>query len=58
MNFHGLVFEKEEKIESRNLRQLVRKVKEYRTFLENNPNYNTEILNIGDGIAISIKTNN
>ena len=55
MNFHGLVFEDEEKIESRNLRQLVRKIKEYRIFLENNQNYDVEILNIGDGIAISVK---
>jgi len=55
MNFHGLIFEDEKNITSRNLRQLVRKIKDYRIFLENNIHYETEILNIGDGIAISVK---
>ncbi len=53
MNFHGLVNKDLESIESRNLRQLVRKVKEYREFLENNKNYTTEFFDIGDGIAVS-----
>lgn len=55
MYFHGLVFKDEEDIESRNLRQLVRKVKNYTLFLEKNNKYDTEFLNIGDGLAISIK---
>ena len=55
MNFHGLVDKKLEEIESRNLRQLVRKVKNYKKFLEDNKSYNTEFLDIGDGLAISIK---
>ena len=53
MNFHGLVYKDLESIESRNLRQLVRKVKEYREFLENNKNFTTEFYDIGDGIAVS-----
>jgi len=53
MNFHGLVNKDLESIESRNLRQLVRKVKEYREFLENNKSYTTEFYDIGDGIAVS-----
>ena len=53
MNFHGLVFKDEKNIESRNLRQLVRKVKNYKVFLENNEKYNTIFLNDGDGLAIS-----
>lgn len=52
MNFHGLV-EDTEQIKSRNLRALVRKVKDYHEFLRNNENYTTEFLNIGDGLAIS-----
>ena len=52
MNFHGLV-EDESKIESRNLRALIRKVKAYHEFLENNKDYKTEFLNIGDGLAVS-----
>lgn len=55
MYFHGLVFKDEEEIGSRNLRQLVRKVKNYTLFLERNNKYDTEFLNIGDGLAISIK---
>ena len=52
MNFHGLV-EDESKIESRNLRALIRKIKAYHEFLENNEDYKTEFLNIGDGLAVS-----
>ena len=52
--FHGLV-DHPETIESRNLRQLVRKIKEYIEFLENNENYDTEIIRLGDGISISCK---
>ena len=55
MNFHGLIFKEEKDIESRNLRQLVRKIKNYKLFLENNKEYDTEFLDIGDGIAISKK---
>ena len=55
MDFHGLVDKDETEIESRNLRQLVRKIKSYKDFLENNKNYNTEFKDIGDGLAISIK---
>ena len=53
MNFHGLVNKDLESIESRNLRQLVRKVKEYREFLEKNKEFSTEFFDIGDGIAVS-----
>jgi len=55
MNFHGLVDEDPENIKSRNLRQLVRKIKKYKDFLENNELYDTEFLDIGDGLAVSIK---
>lgn len=55
MNFHGLVDKIDAEIESRNLRALVRKIRDYRTYLLNNQNYDVEILNIGDGIAIANK---
>lgn len=51
--FHGLVKKDIEKIQSRNLRQMVRKIKQYISFLEENPNYRTRFLKIGDGIAVS-----
>lgn len=55
MKFHGLVDKNPEEIESRNLRQLVRKVKKYTEFLENNKAYETEFLELGDGVAVSVK---
>lgn len=53
MNFHGLVNKVDEEIESRNVRGLVRKIREYRTYLLNHPDYEVELLNIGDGIAVA-----
>lgn len=53
MNFHGLVDKETEDIKSRNLRTLVRKLKDYATFLKENKKFETEFLDIGDGIAIS-----
>ena len=53
MNFHGLVLKNDKEITSRNLRQLVRKVKNYKNFLEENDKYTTEFLDIGDGVAVS-----
>jgi len=55
MNFHGLVDKVDVEIPSRNLRALVRKIRDYRTYLLNNPNYQVEFLNTGDGIAIAKK---
>lgn len=55
MNFHGLVDKVDAEIESRNLRALVRKIRDYRMFLINNSNYEVEFLNIGDGIAVAHK---
>ena len=53
MNFHGLAEKNLEDIESKNLRQLVRKIQDYNLFLKENKKYKTEFLNIGDGLAIS-----
>lgn len=51
--FHGLTYNNE--IKSRNLRQMTRKIREYIEFLKNNVEFKTEILEIGDGIAVSKK---
>ena len=53
MNFHGLVDKDINEIESRNLRQLVRKIKDYKEFLIKNKEFTTEFIDIGDGIAVS-----
>lgn len=55
MHFHGLIFKDEYEIKSKNLKGLLTKIKEYHKFLEINSQYKTNILNIGDGIAISTK---
>ena len=57
IKFHGLVDKKEEEIESRSLRALVRKVKNYIEFLRTNEHYKTEFLDIGDGLSVSKKLN-
>lgn len=53
LKFHGLV-DSEEKL-SKNVRGLVRKIKDYTEFLKQNDNYETIFLNVGDGISISKK---
>ena len=55
MNFHGLVDQDVENIGSRNLRQLVKKIRDYRVFLKGNKRYDTDFLDVGDGMAISVK---
>lgn len=55
--FHGYV-EKKERIESKNLRQLVNKIKNYIDFLEKNDEFDTIFYKIGDGISVSERNNN
>lgn len=54
LNFHGLTHTKE-KIESRNVRGIVRKLNNYIDFLNNNNDFETTFTDVGDGIAVSIK---
>ena len=54
LDFHGLV-EKEERIASKNLRQLVNKIRNYIDFLKTNTEFTTKFYKIGDGISISTK---
>ena len=55
LKFHGLVAQEEDTIKSKNLRGLVRKIKEYISFLKSNTKYDTEFFDIGDGISVSTK---
>ena len=50
--FHGLV-EQKERIEKKNLRQLVDKIKEYIIFLKDNEDFDTEFFKVGDVLAVS-----
>ncbi|NLL44410.1 MAG: O-methyltransferase [Mollicutes bacterium] len=54
MNFYGLV-KRKDPILSKSLNSLVNKIRDYRNFLEKNPNFTTKFYDVGDGIAISIK---
>lgn len=54
LNFHGFV-EHPEIIRSRHLKQMVRKITAYRNFLQNDDKLLTELMDVGDGIAISRK---
>ena len=54
LDFHGYV-KQEERIESKNLRQLVNKIRNYIDFLKNNTEFTTTFYKIGDGISISVK---
>ena len=53
IDFHGLVQMDVDSIQSRNLRDLIRKIREYIDYLKNNPKYEVEFLKIGDGIAVA-----
>lgn len=53
LKFHGLVEKKEEEVKSKNLRALVRKIKDYIDYLKTNEKYNTEFFEVGDGISVS-----
>ncbi len=54
LNFHGLV--KDDSNCSRNTRQLVRKIRNYITFLKENTEFKTEFIELGDGISVSKKS--
>lgn len=54
--FHGLIFDQQQ-TQSRNLRQLVRKINRYNDWLAHHEGYDTLLLPIGDGVAISMKKN-
>lgn len=57
LKFHGYVG-KSQKIESKNLRQLVGKIEGYIDFLKNNEEFDTTFYDIGDGLSISKWKNN
>ena len=54
LSFHGMV-EDDSKINNRNTRQLVQKIRKYIEYLKNNEKYETTFYKLGDGVAVSIK---
>ena len=57
LKFHGYVGNKD-KIESKNLRQLVGKIESYIDFLNENEEFETKFYDIGDGISLSTRRHN
>jgi len=53
LSFHGYVEKDLKEIESRNIRGLVKKIRNYKDFLENNIKYITKFYDIGDGISVT-----
>ncbi|WP_233522563.1 O-methyltransferase [Peribacillus glennii] len=51
--FKGLVAQQDEAIEPKRIRNLVRKIRDYNAWIMSHPAYDTVILPIGDGVAIS-----
>ncbi len=54
LKFHGYVGHSDE-IESKNLRQLVKKIESYIEFLNTNEEYVTKFYDVGDGLSISVR---
>ncbi len=52
LTFHGMIYDIDN-INNRNTKQLVKKIKKFKDFLEENDEFNTDFINIGDGFAIS-----
>ena len=53
LSFHGFVEKDLSEIKSRNVRGLVRKIRSYIDFLEDNIKYKTKFHEIGDGISVT-----
>lgn len=56
INFHGYVGNSD-KLENGNLKSLVKKIEGYIDFLKNNAEFDTEFINVGDGLSISVRKN-
>lgn len=54
LNFHGLTYGNQDGL-SRNVKGIVRKLNLYIDFLKNNEEFNTEFIELGDGIGISTR---
>ena len=55
MYFHGLVEKKDLSNETKNVRKMVEKIRNYHQYLNNLEDYHSTIYKIGDGISVSEK---
>lgn len=51
LDFHGMIFDIDN-IKNRNTKQLVKKIKRFKDWIENNPQYIVEYYSVGDGVCI------
>ena len=51
LDFHGMIFDIE-RINNRNTKQLVKKIKRFKEWILNNENYESEYYPVGDGIVL------
>lgn len=54
IKFHGLV-EHKEKIESKNVLSMVNKLEEFSNYLKSNQDFQTEFVDVGDGLSVSVR---
>ncbi|HOP65663.1 MAG TPA: class I SAM-dependent methyltransferase [Bacilli bacterium] len=54
LNFHGYVKNKKD-IQDENLRKIVERIEEYVDFLKNNKDYESEFIDVGDGLSVTSK---
>lgn len=57
MEFHGLVMQDDLSNCSRQLRQMIKKLRDFRQYLESSSEFKTVFINVGDGLTISKKNN-
>lgn len=55
MEFHGLVMQDDLSNCSRQLRQMIKKLRDFRQYLESSSEFKTIFINVGDGLTISKK---
>ena len=53
INFHGYVKQNLEDIKSKNIKGLVKKIRKYKEFLNENLKYKTKFYDLGDGISVT-----
>lgn len=58
LKFHGYVDMELSKIESKNIKGLVRKIRKYIDFLRKNQEFVTEFFDVGDGVSVSKRNDN
>ncbi len=55
LDFHGLVDKEDLSNYSRSLRSLIKKIRNFKSFLSSNEQFETTFYNVGDGMSISIR---